>query len=462
MTFSLFDAMQNETRTTNGMKAFKSTGNYLVDFFSKAGDSRGVDISSVLKKAMSENEEIALRTLLWARDVRGGAGERKTFRDLVGTLVRSDIPLGFIRLIPEVGRWDDLFIFFGTKYEKEALFIIEAGLAAQDGLCAKWMPRQGPIAAKIRQHLDLSPKQYRKMLVGMTTVVETQMCENRWGDVTYEHVPSKAIGKYARAFGRHDGERFTKFKQKAVSGEVKVNAGAVFPCDVVNLLSRDERLAQAQWQNLPDYLNGSDERMLCVVDVSGSMLSPAGQSGKITCMDVAISLGIYTSERLTGVFKDSIITFTDRPVVQKLSGTLAQRVRQCHNHVGYSTNLEGVFDAVLKAAVQHSLPENQMPTKIVIISDMQFNSQIRDFNASVMDMIKAKYRKAGYSVPNLVYWNVGAAKYGNSPFTVHETGACMVSGFSPAILTAVLSGESDSFSVMLNAVGKDRYNYLAA
>lgn len=463
MTISLFDAMQNGTRTTNGMPAFKSTGDAHLDLFSKIGDARKLDISGVFAKAMRENQEIAMRTLLWARDVRGGAGERQTFRTLAGSLVRYDAEgiEGFMRVIPEVGRWDDLFIYFGTKYEKEALFIIEAGLAAQDGLCAKWMPRQGPIAAKIRNHLDLTPKQYRKMLVGMTNVVESQMCSRQWDAIEYPKVPSKAIGQYSKAFGRHDPIGFTAFKQRANAGEVKVNAGAVFPCDVVSLLNRDAQLAEAQWKNLPDYTEGSDERLMCVVDVSGSMSSPAGQ-GSVTCMDVAISLGIYTSQRMNGIFKDSFITFTDKPTVVKATGSLSDRVRAAKQHVGYSTNLEGVFDAVLKTAVQYNLPEDQMPTKIVILSDMQFNAQIRDFNASVMQMIKRKYEKAGYKMPALVYWNIGAAKYGNSPFTVNEMGACIVSGFSPSILTAILGGEVDSRSVMLKAIGKERYNYLAA
>lgn len=467
MTISLFDAMQNGTRTTNGMPAFKSTGDAHLDLFSKIGDARGVDISGIFQKAFKQNQEIALRTLLWARDVRGGAGERKTFRDLAGSLARSNVEgfEGFMRLIPEIGRWDDLFIFFGTPYEKDALFIIEAGLAAQDGLCAKWMPRQGPLAAKIRAHLDLTPKQYRKMLVGMTNVVETKMCEKRWDEIEYPKVPSKAIGQYSKAFGRHDPIGFTAFKQRANAGEVKVNAGAVFPCDVVSLLNRDPQLAEAQWKNLPDYTEGSDERLMCVVDVSGSMSSPAGGYGSkssVTCMDVAISLGIYTSQRMNGIFKDSFITFTDRPTVVKATGSLRERVRAAQKHVGYSTNLEGVFDAVLKTAVQYNLPEEQMPTKIVILSDMQFNAQIHDFNNSVMQMIRQKYAKAGYQTPALVYWNIGAAKYGNSPFTVNDMGACIVSGFSPAILTAILGGEVDSKSVMLKAIGKERYNYLAA
>ena len=224
-----------------------------------------------------------------------------------------------MRLIPEIGRWDDLLVLFGTPWEKDALDIIEAGLACQDGLCAKWMPRKGLNAKKIREHIQLTPKQYRKLLVGMTQVVESAMCAKTWENINYEHVPSKAMQVYAKAFARNDMTRFASYKAALTRGEVKVNASAVYPYEVVALLQRDSQLAEAQWKALPDYLEGSDERLLAVVDVSGSMGCPAGgyttsgKSSSVTCMDVAISLGVYVSQRLEGVFKDSFITFTDRP-----------------------------------------------------------------------------------------------------------------------------------------------------
>lgn len=468
MTTSLFDAMQNGTYTTNGMPAFKSTGSSLLDFFSKAGDARGVDISDIFKKALAENQEIAVRTLLWTRDSRGGAGERKTFRDLLGILARDskfEHMHGVVKLIPEVGRWDDLFVLFGTQHQNLAIQAIGEGIRAQNGLCAKWMPRQGENATILRNALNYTPKQWRKTLVNLTKVVETQMCNKQWSDINYQHVPSRAIGKYAKAFGRNDSVRFTAFKQKVETGEAKINAAGVFPYDVVHLLQRDQKLAEVQWKALPDYVQGSDERAICVVDVSGSMDTPVGGYGsgnKVSCMDVAISLGIYTSERLEGIFKNTFITFTDNPKIIKFKedDSLSSRVAITKRDVGYSTNLEGVFDAVLNAAVQVKLPESQMPTKIVMISDMQFNAQVKGRGLSAVPMIRQKYEAAGYKMPQLVFWNVGAAKYGNSPTTIGENGVAMVSGFSPAILTSILTGKTDAIELMLDAVGKDRYNYL--
>jgi hypothetical protein len=364
-----------------------------------------------------------------------------------------------------VGRWDDLLVLLGTKYDADVKLVIKQALNSGNGLCAKWMPRQSPVAADLRTSFEMSPKQWRKTLVNLTNVVETAMCSKEFGRIEYSKVPSKAIGKYAKAFHRQDGVRFADFKKKVETGEAKINAGGVFPYDVVHLLKRDSQLAEVQWKALPDYVDGSNERAICVVDVSDSMMSPVSGSS-VTCMDVAVSLGIYTSERLQGVFKNTFITFTDNPKIFKFKEgmSLSTRVYEAQRHFGFSTNLEGVFDAVLNAAVQNNVPEDQMPTKIVMISDMQFNAQVRG-NLSVIPMIAEKYKKAGYKIPTLVFWNVGAAKSGNSPFTAGTAGtagAVMVSGFSPAILKGILSSKTDAIEVMLDTVGDVRYNYIQA
>lgn len=460
---SLIKAMQNGTITTNGMAAFKSTLNPNLDFFTIVADARNLDVSSLFSQSLEADEEVTFRTLLWARDVRGGAGERQTFRALLKHAAETTvIPLGVLFKVPEVGRWDDLFVLLGTEYEETVMEMIHHALLSQDGLCAKWMPRQGPIANKIRTYLNMSPKQWRKTLVGLTDVVEQKMCANSWDSITYKHVPSKAIAKYAKAFTRNDGERYGDFKAAAVRGEVKVNASAIFPCDIVhNSQYDDTQLAEAQWKNLPDYCEGSDQRILSVVDVSGSMISKVDAKSSVNCMDVAISLGIYTAERMQGAFHNSFITFTDRPRIITFNDkdTLRQKIDRSKTDVGYSTNIEGVFDAVLKAAVQNAVPEDQMPTKILIMSDMQFNSQIRDFNTSCIEMIRKKYAKAGYNMPQIVYWNIGAGKYDNKPITAGMKDTVMVNGFSPSILKSILKGSDSSVDLMMQTVMVDRYNY---
>ena len=463
----LVNAMQVEqsaTTTTNGMKAYELTGSKTLDLFAKIGDARMLDLEELFKVSYRDNPEVTVRMLLWARDVRGGAGERDTARKLLKVLAKHktfDKMQGVVNIIPEVGRWDDLFELVGTKYESMAFDKIAEGIKANNGLCAKWMPRKGMNAEKLRAHLGFTPKQYRKTLVTLTQVVEQQMCAGNWSEINYEHVPSRAIGIYAKAFKRQDEDRFTKFKQKVASGEAKINAGAVFPYDVVNLMNSDQSLAEVQWKALPDYVQGSDERAICVVDVSGSMEVRVSANSNVSAMDVAISLGIYTAERIQGAFHNSFITFTDNPRIIKFddNATLAQKLLLAHSDVGYSTNLERVFDTVLNTALKHKVPESELPTKIILISDTQFNSQV-GVDEGAVEMVKQKYLRAGYKVPQVVFWNVAAGKYGNTPVTAFDEGVAMVSGFSPAILKSILNKDVSPEGTMLDTVMVDRYNYL--
>ena len=444
----LVNAMQVEvgkTRTTNGMQAYSVTGSKTLDLFGKIGDARKVDLEDIFKESFRDNEEVTVRMLLWARDVRGGAGERETFRKLLVVLAKHKTfanMRGVVKLVPEVGRWDDLFVLFGTRYEQMAIDEIKVALLAGNGLCAKWMPRKGVTANQLRTSLGWTPKFYRKTLVNLTNVVETKMCNNEWTDINYEHVPSKAIGVYARAFGRHDQVGFSKFKTKVETGEAKINARAVFPYDVVNLMKRDPRLAEVQWKALPDYVQGSDERAICVVDVSGSMMTPVTHGSSVQAMDVAISLGIYTAERIQGAFHNSFITFTDKPQIVTFSDneSLKSKIDKAHKHDGYSTNLEGVFNAILNAATLNNVPANEMPTKIVIISDAQFDAQV-SINETAVGMIKRKFKDNGYEVPDVVFWNCNAAQYGNTPVTKFDKGVAMVSGFSPRPVRYSITGD---------------------
>ena len=192
------------TRTTNGMRAHATSGHPVLDLFYQIGAARGQNIIPTFVAALVVHREWALRVALWARDVRGGAGERQIFRDIVQYLVVHD-PLAaraVITKIPEIGRWDDLLVVEGPL-QAMAFAMIGEALAAKNGLCAKWMPRQGEMAVKLRNFLGLSPKRYRKLLVELTTVVETKMCAQRWDSIEFAKVPSLAAARYKRAFNRH-------------------------------------------------------------------------------------------------------------------------------------------------------------------------------------------------------------------------------------------------------------------
>ncbi len=461
---SLIEAINaTETYTTNGMPTYSSSMSNLVDLFFNVGASRGKDIIPAFSKAFNTNAELAVRIALWARDVRGGSGERQLFKDMMAYLVTKDVEMArrVIKMIPELGRWDDLYVFFGTPLERDALRLIAAALNDGNGLCSKWMDRKGPHANKVRAYMQKTPKQYRKMLVELTNVVETAMCQNKWTSIEFGKLPSLASARYQKAFGRHAPAEYQAYINALEQGEAKINADAVYPYDVIkSLRSGNAKVADAQWKALPNYLEGSDENILPLVDTSGSMSTAyIGNNRSITCLDVAVSLGLYLSELSEGKFKDAFITFSERPKLQIVTGSLKDRYDQMSTASWQmNTDLEAAFSLILDAGVKYNIPQSEMPTTLLILSDMQFDRCMEDPSQKVMDMIESKYEKAGYKRPKVIFWNLNAS--GTSPITFNRSGTALVSGFSPAIMGSVLKCENITPEhVMLETIMKDRYTF---
>ncbi len=457
--------INQEARTENGMKARKSTASKMVDLFFQAGAMRGKDIVPSFAAALVENEELALRLALWLRDVRGGAGERDLFRQILKYLEKRDPRLAsrLLKKVPELGRWDDIFVFETQDMKTIAYTMLGNALREKNGLAAKWTPRQGPIAAEIRKFFGMSPKFYRKSLVEMTKVVEQQMCANKWHDINFNHVPSLAAARYKKAFKRHTVQ-FEKYVEKLVNGEagVKVNAAAVYPYDVLRGVygmsySKTELdHINAQWAALPNHVG--DASILPLVDVSGSMTCLAGNKGSTSCMDVAVSLGLYLSEKNQGKFKDTFLTFSSNPELIHLKGTIVERVQQMVRSTWQmSTNLHKAMDKILSVAVKGGVPQEEMPEMLLILSDMQFDS-CTNFDDTAMQMIERKFEAAGYNVPRIVFWNINA--HDNVPVKMDKSGVALVSGFSPAIVKSVLSADMEQFTpegIMLKTLMNDRY-----
>jgi hypothetical protein len=452
------------------MKTFDTSLSACVDLFFKIGGSRGksYEILPLFVRAYNENPECAIRILLWTRDVRGGAGERQLFKDLVIKLAMDrDIHIErIIDKVPEIGRWDDLLSFIDTPYWKYASGLIRSALEAQNGLAAKWMPRKGEVAARLRKELGWSPKYYRKTLVGLTKVVETQMCSKEWNNIEFGKVPSLAAARYSKAFERNATEAYSDYKDKLVSGEEKVNAGAVYPYDVLKTalsnpystdLKENKEVILSQCEALPDYLD--DSKILPMIDLSGSMRTPA--AGTLSCMDVAISLGLYLADKNKGDFSDMFISFTDTPTMHHLKGNVLDKlIQMADTKVGYSTNLAKAFDCLLDVATSKKVDQSDMPTHILVLSDMEFDDwSVSGRDVGAFKMAKIKYREAGYELPNLVFWNLNSRSMSNVPVKKDKTGTALISGFSPAIMKSVLACEDMSpENIMIDAVGVDRYN----
>jgi len=454
--------VQMETRTENGMKTFDSSKNTLVDLFFMIGASRGKDLSTQFTSALKQDETLALRLLMWARDVRGGAGERDVVRTILLALEKN-YPEALDRVLPhlaEFGRWDDLLIFKTQPVKAKCFTMIGDALRAKNGLAAKWMPRQGPLAVEIRTFFGMSPKFYRKSLVEMSKTVEQNMCANTWDEINYSHVPSLAAARYQKAFKKHDPAGYEAYKAKLSTGEAKVNASAVYPYDVIKSrrFGGDDKVIQAQWDALPSYIG--DELVLPIVDVSGSMSCPVGGNANLTCMDVSVSLGLYLADKNTGPFKDMFLTFSDKPKLQLLKGNLLDKLNQLErSDWGMSTNLHGAFEAILSYAVKGGVNASDMPKYVLVMSDMEFNHCAR-YDDSAMGMIERKYKEAGYAVPHIVFWNLNA-RAGNVPVKFDKPGVALVSGFSPSIMTSILKAEElDPASVMMATLNSPRYSVI--
>lgn len=473
----LFESSKIKTQTTlNGATTNRSSLNQVVDLFYKIGSLRRnpEEVSEHLFwKAYDEDAEMAVRVLLYSRDVRGGMGEReifrRTFRNIA--ITNPSLALRILRKIPELGRWDDVLSAIGTPIEKEAVEFIQQGLTdkATAGLCAKWMPRmrgnntaENKANAKVlAKAMKLSYQEYNKLISSLSNTVEQKISKGDFSEIDYSKIPSLAAARYQRLFNRKDSERYSAYKEALVKNEagVKVNAGAVYPYDVIKSARRgDDVVATAQWKALPDYMNGDNGSILCVVDVSGSMTVRV--AGETSAMDIAVSLGLYTSERSRGIFRNKMITFSETPSFIEVSDSMSLRKKVAHvesSPWGMSTNLQSVFDLVLALAKRDNLSEEDLPSRILIVSDMEFNDCIR--GVTNFEAIKAKYKAAGYKMPQLVFWNVTSQQRGNVPVTVNDKGVALVSGFSPAVLTGILSGELDPAAVVEKLVNVDRYDF---
>jgi hypothetical protein len=465
--------LETKNTTKNGMTTNSSSLNECVNLFFSIGAMRGKrkeDAINLFSKAFNEDPRTAMKILFWSRDIREGAGERQIFRDIISFLVKNHPKTvqTNLDLIPEYGRWDDTHVLFGTELENGVISLLVQGLKDANGLCAKWLPRKGLVFNKVRKSLKLTPKELRKLIVSLSNTIEQKMCSKRWSEIEYPKTPSLAMARYTKAFGRNDGERFSLFIESLKKGEVKINSGALYPYDITKTLRfGDQDLANEQWKALPNWMENSNELILPVVDVSGSMDTNVGGNKNLTCMEVAISLGIYISERNHGVFKDMFVTFSSKPKVQKLLGNLTERYNQLSRaDWGYSTDLKVTFQEILQQAVKFNIPQDQMPTKILILSDMQFNAATssgwgnshNDWNPTAMEMIDKLYDEAGYTRPGIIFWNLNDSG-GNFPASFDEEGTCLISGFSPSIMKSVVSNPDSltPINIMNETINSERY-----
>lgn len=474
----------NKTLTQNGALTNRTSGSFCLDLFFRAGAMRSADeeeIAAAVNRAYAEDPVKTLKIIFFARDVRGGLGERRFFRTAVKALA-AYAPAAVERnahLFAEYGRYDDLISLLGTQCEGKAVEIIAGRLnediesmanGGQVSLLAKWLPSVNTSSASARadartiaKRLGYTEKQYRQTLSKLrryTDIIENRLRERDY-TFDYEKQPSRAMFKYRQAFLRHDNERYTEYLNAVNSGEATLHAGALFPYDIVRACLEDEISEQEKlsldttWRNLPAY--GENGNAIAVVDGSGSMTYAPRNS--VRPIDAALSLGIYFAEHNKGAFANHFITFSATPRLVEIKGAdIVEKTRFCatFNEVA-NTNLEATFRLILAAAVNNNVDQSEMPERMYIISDMEFDYCVEGGNDSTLfDTMKALYAEHGYNLPEVVFWNVNSMGE-NFPVTMSDTGAALVSGFSPAIFDMMAGGEISPETVMNSIIESERY-----
>lgn len=476
----------NRAYTENGALSYATTHSDCLDLFATIGALRSAEDQEIISRfqgAFAEDPDLAMKTLFFARDVRGGLGERKVFRVAMKWLaenapasVRKNLPY-----IAEYGRWDDLLALMGTACEKDALNLIKNQLdkdyMAMDmgdevSLLAKWLPSVNAsnvetvrMAKRIARFLGMDDAAYRKMLVKLRErirIIENNLREKDYS-FDYSKQPSKAMYKYRKAFLRNDGDRYGDFMSKVSKGEAKLNVGTLTPYDIIapffeSKVSGAERKAiDATWNSQIDF--AGSENALVVIDGSGSMYVPLQPRPAA----VALSLGIYFAERNTGAFKNHFITFSEKPQLVEIKGKdIWEKVNYCHkyNEVA-NTNIQKVFELILRAAVKNKVPQSEMPSTLYIISDMEFDYCTKGADLTNFEYAKKIFAEAGYQLPRVVFWNV-TSRTKQQPVTMNEQGVALVSGCSPRIFGMLSSGNLSPMGYMLDILGTERYAKIAA
>ena len=432
---SALNMESRKTFTENGATAYNTSGDGLLDFFASAGSLRESDVmrkETLFEEAFKVDPLLATKALFYVRDIRGGLGERQTFRELIKYIAdkHPEAIIPNIPLIGEYGRYDDLYALTGTSVESIMWDYIKNQLAEDEenmkqgksvSLLAKWLKTADASSEMTRKMgiatalcLGMTVREYKKKIKALRKyldIVERKMSANEWNKIDYSTVPSKAMTNYRTAFYNHDSVGFNDYLNKVSKGEAKINSSTLFPYDILEKYRwfgpwgghrtiKEDSVLEAQWKALPDYV-GEEANAMVIADTSGSMVGRPINS--------AVALAIYFAERNKGAFHNLWMSFSMDSRVQRLKGdTLAQKLVSIDtDYWGGNTNLEMALMHILNIAVENEVKPEEMVKSLIIISDMEIDC-CTSANWSFYDEMKSRYESCGYEIPNIVFWNVNS------------------------------------------------------
>ncbi len=470
------------TFTENGAKALNTTGFKLLDLFGSIGSLRSADqtrIERLFADAYNEDPLVATKMVFYARDIREGLGERNVFKILLKYIAshHPEALINNIQYIGEYGRFDDLYALIDTPLENQMWEVMNnqfkedlknLDLDQPISLLAKWIktpdassPATRALGILTAKKLGYDVYTFKRILRKMRkkiNIVEASMSANKWSEINYSAVPSRASMIYRKAFGRHDGDRYTEFINRAVDGQEKINSSTLYPYDLIEkIISRFassviyDPTVEAQWKQLPNYIE-EETNALVIADTSGSM------NGRPIC--TSIGLAIYFAERNKGAYHNMWMSFSDDPRIHILKGeTLAQKIASMDmNDWMNSTNLEAAFKLVLDIAINNHISADEMPKSLIVISDMEINTCTYNDDWIFYDQMQAMFAEAGYEIPNIIFWNV------NSRHDIFHSdgtrkGVQLASGQSTTVFKQILSCVGlTPMEAMMKTINAERYD----
>lgn len=480
--YEVFKKAASTKLTENGALAYNNIGDPLIELFSQIGSLRSrkkEEIENKFSSAFNKDRELAVKLLFYSGDVRGGLGERRTFRICLKWLANNypTIVRNNLMNIPYYNRWDSLFELVGTPVEDDMWdfinFVLLKDIAAMEEneectLLAKWLPSENTSSRKTRElarvtrkKLGLGSKKYRQILTALRAyldIVETHMSAKEWSKIEYSKVPSRAMLRYRNAFERADSGRFSAYMEDVAENRDKINASVLFPYDLAHAylngwaeVKEENAVVEAQWRALPNYITG-ENNIIVMADMSGSMLGRP--------METASSLAVYFAERNKGVFEGLFMTFSSTPTLFYIGSfeSFNKKLRKVFDsEVGYSTNLEAAFYKILELATTAGVPSDEMPKALVVISDMEIDRYIERVGLDFVEQMRQAFAERGYKLPKLVLWNAEAR---NDTFLTQDDQVIYVSGQSPSVfelLMGSLNGKT-SRDIMLEALNSERYD----
>ena len=486
-TLSQIIANESKIKTTeNGAIAYKSLDNPVLTLFAQAGALRPRDeqeIREMFRQAYAYDSDLAIKMVFYIGDIRGGLGERRTFRICLNELAKLNPHVVAANLlnIAYYNRWDSLYDLIGTGCENDmwdfmrSQFVLDCVAHEKKEPCsllAKWMKSVNASSEETKRLGRMtmkalgfaSEKHYRKALAQMRKyldVVETKMSANDWENIKYAQVPSYAMKNYRNAFTKHDAVGFGKYMAEVQAGQSEIKASTLFPYDLAKVYTDafdwrnhcsipEDSVIEAQWKALPNYLKDDNTNVICMVDVSGSMYGrPIASS---------IGLGIYFAQHNHGAFHNQFMTFTTNPhfITIEEGASLRSIVEDVYSkEVGYSTNLEAAFRALLRVAIAHDVSQEDMPKALIILSDNEIDKYKNQRSVDFMTSMRQQYEARGYHLPKLIFFQVEARQ---STFLTLSNDALFISGQSAAAFKQVVDNiEGTSWDLVLNTLNSERY-----